>query len=176
MSIRFAGSLAVGLTICALTLAPDAARANVNAGALSCRGAGAVGLVVTSVHRFDCVFRPADGGPPQRYEARIRKVGVDLGFTNGEVIEWLVFAPTRVVGPGGLAGGYGGVQAAATVVVGVGANGLVGGVDNSFALQPVSVEAQRGLNVEGGLAGLELNYVPAPVPHHFRRRHHHHHY
>jgi len=175
MSMRFAGSLALGLTLGALALAPTAARANVEAGALSCRGAGAVGLVVTSVHNFDCIFRPADGGPPQRYAATIRKVGVDLGFTNGEALEWLVFAPSRVVGPGGLAGGYGGVQAGATLGVGIGANGLVGGVGNSFALQPVSVEAQQGLNVAGGLAGLQLSYLPMPGPRHFHHHHHHHH-
>ena len=174
MSMRFAAALAAGLTIGTLTLAPTVARANVEAGALSCRGPGTVGLVVTSLHRFECLFRPADGGPPQRYVATFRKIGVDLGFTNGEIIEWLVFAPTRVVGPGALAGGYGGVQAGATVVVGIGANGLVGGVNNSFALQPVSVAAQQGLNVAGGLGGLELAYVPAPVPRHFRHHHHHH--
>ncbi len=171
MSMRFVGSLAVGLVMSALALAP--ARANVEAGALSCRGAGALGLVVTSLHHFDCIFRPADGGPPQHYVARIRKIGVDLGFTRAEVIEWLVFAPTRVVGPGGLAGGYGGVQAGAAFGIGVGANGLVGGIDNSFALQPVSVEAQRGVNVAGGLAGLALSYVPPPRPHHHFRRHRH---
>src|SRR5215469_13296943 len=106
MSMRFTGLLAVGLTLGALALAPTGARADVEAGALSCRGAGALGLVVTSLHNFDCIFRPADGGPPQHYVASIRKVGVDLGFTNGEALEWLVFAPTRVVGPGGLSGAY----------------------------------------------------------------------
>ena len=169
--MRFGDLLAVGLTIGALTLAPSGARADVEAGALSCRGGGAIGMVVTSLHRFDCIFRPADGGPPQRYAATIRKVGVDLGFTNVEAIEWLVFAPTRVVGPGGLAGGYGGVQAGASVGVGVGANGLVGGVGNSFALQPVSVEAQQGINVAGGLAGLELSYIPLAGPRHIHRHH-----
>ncbi len=148
--------------VCALTLAATGAQANVEAGALSCRGGGAVGMVVTSLHHLACVFRPAAGGPVQHYEARIRKVGLDLGITRSEVLGWLVFAPSRVVGPGGLAGGYGGVQAGASIGVGVGANGLVGGLNNSFALQPVSVAAQTGVNVAGGLAGLELSYVGEP--------------
>lgn len=62
-----------------------------------------------------------------------------------------MFAPPRTGRPGGLAGRYGGVQAAATVVVGVGASGLVVGVGNSFALEPVSGEAQKGLNVTADL-------------------------
>jgi hypothetical protein len=162
MSMRVVRLAAVAATVCGLALAPIAARAAVEAGSLGCRGGGAVGMIVTSVHQFDCVFRPASGGPPQHYQAIIRKVGVDLGFTRGEVIGWLVFAPTRVIGPGNLAGRYGGVQAGASVGVGVGANGLVGGLNNTFALQPVSFEAQKGLNVSGGFAGLELRYVGEP--------------
>jgi Protein of unknown function (DUF992) len=69
---------------------------------------------------------------------------------------WQVFAPTNVIGPGALAGGYGGVSAGAAVGVGLGANALAGGLNNSFALQPVSVEGQTGLNAFAGVAGLEL--------------------
>jgi hypothetical protein len=162
MPSKLAGHAAVAATLCGLMLAPTGAQASVAAGALSCRGGGAVGMVVTSLHRFTCIFRPASGAPPQHYEATIRKIGLDLGVTRAEVIGWLVFAPAPRVGPGNLAGSYGGVQAGASVGVGVGANGLVGGFNNSFALQPVSVEAQKGLNVSGGLAGLELHYVPPP--------------
>jgi hypothetical protein len=42
------------------------------------------------------------------------------------------------------------------VGVGVGANALVGGSRNSFALQPLSVQGQTGLNVAAGVARLEL--------------------
>jgi hypothetical protein len=170
MSLRVAFRAAIAATLCGLALAPMPAQANVAAGTLGCRGGGALGLVVTSLHHFVCVYRPANGSPPQNYEATIRKVGLDLGFTHGEAIGWLVFAPSRGFGPGALAGSYGGVQAGASFGVGVGANGLVGGLDNSFALQPVSFEAQRGVNVAGGLAGLELRYVGEP-PRHLRHRH-----
>ena len=43
---------------------------------------------------------------------------------------------------------------------GVGANILVGGKD-SFSLQPVSVQTQKGLNIAGGIGQMELTYVPA---------------
>jgi hypothetical protein len=168
MSFKKLAGYAAIAALCGL--APTAVRADVAAGSLGCRGGGAVGLVVTSLHQLSCVFRPADGAPPQHYEARIRKIGVDLGFTHAEAIAWLVFAATRQVGPGDLAGSYGGLQAGATVGVGIGGNGLVGGVNNSFALQPISVQGQTGLNVAGGFEGLELHYIPDQLPHR-RRRH-----
>jgi len=75
---------------------------------------------------------------------------------------WHVLAPTNVVGPGALAGGYGGVSAGAAVGLGLAANALIGGLNNSFALQPVSVERQTGLNVYAGITSLELRLLPLP--------------
>jgi hypothetical protein len=49
-----------------------------------------------------------------------------------------------------------GAAASATVGVGVGANALIGGSNNTIALQPVSVQGQTGLSVAAGIAGLEL--------------------
>ena len=38
----------------------------------------------------------------------------------------------------------------------LGANALIGGSNNTIALQPVSVQGQTGLSVAAGVAGLEL--------------------
>jgi hypothetical protein len=48
------------------------------------------------------------------------------------------------------------VSGSASVGVGLGANALVGGSNNSVALQPLSVQGQVGFNVQAGLEGLEL--------------------
>ena len=64
--------------------------------------------------------------------------------------------PHRRSAPGTLAGNYVGGTASATVGVGVGANALVGGFNNSIALQPLSIEANRGLNVAAGVAEMTL--------------------
>jgi hypothetical protein len=147
----------IRLAIVALIMAvggaagPAAAQSRIAAGVLECRGAPSTGFIVGSVQNFRCMFNPVDG-PPQAYEGQIRKLGLDLGFTDRSVIIWTVFAPTRVVGPGALAGVYAGVSASAAVGLGAGANALVGGLNNSFALQPVSVEAQTGVNVAAGVA------------------------
>ena len=65
-------------------------------------------------------------------------------------------APNSRVGRGDLAGSYGGVGANASVGVGGGGNFLVGGPANSYALQPISVQGQTGLNVAAGIADIEL--------------------
>lgn len=124
-------------------------------GVLECRAGPSTTFVVGSVRDFDCIFRP-DAAPPQRYGATIQRIGLDLGWSNDAALVWQVFAPTGVIGPGALAGGYGGVSAGAAVGLGVGANALAGGLNNSFALQPLSVEGQTGLNAFAGVASLEL--------------------
>jgi hypothetical protein len=43
--------------------------------------------------------------------------------------------------------------------VGGGGNFLVGGPSNAYALQPISVQGQTGLNVAAGVAGIELEPV-----------------
>ena len=151
---------------------PTGAQASVEVGGLSCRSAGGVSYIVGSTMSFSCVFVPSSGGPAHRYVGVVRRIGLDLGWTTGVSMGWTVFAPTGVIHSGDLAGNYGGVQGSATIGVGVGANALVGGSNNTFALQPVSAQAQSGLSVSGGLAGLELRsaygYAPRHVRHHRR--------
>jgi hypothetical protein len=90
----------------------------------------------------------------------ITKFGADIGYTSGGVIIWTVVAPVAMIHPGALAGAYAGGTASATVGVGVGANALVGGSNNTIALQPVSIEGNTGLNVAAGVASITL--TPAP--------------
>ena len=73
------------------------------------------------------------------------------------MLRWRVLAPTgNVYAPGVLAGDYNGVSAEATVVVGAGANLLVGGSNRTYTLQPLSVQAQTGLNVAAGVTSFQL--------------------
>src|SRR6202023_1289071 len=118
----------------------------VRAGILECEGGQNVGFVVGSVTSLECVFQ-SEGRRPEPYIATVRRYGVDLGFTDQTRFSWAVNAPTGWVGRGNLAGNYGGVGANASVGVGGGGNFLVGGPANSYALQPVSVQGQTGLNV-----------------------------
>ncbi|HEY0236586.1 MAG TPA: DUF992 domain-containing protein [Afipia sp.] len=132
-----------------------AQQARVQAGTLECRGGASVGFIVGSVTNFGCVFR-APGRPDDLYVGTINKIGLDLGITETTSLAWGVFAPTAQLGPGDLAGNYGGVDASATVGLGLGSNVMLGGSANSFALQPLSVQGQTGLSVAAGIQSLQL--------------------
>src|SRR5712664_2929595 len=150
----------LGVAIAALVASFASARAlpPVQAGILECRGGQNVGFVVGSVTSLQCVFQ-SEGRRPEPYIATVRRYGVDVGFTQQTRFTWAVNAPNRRIGRGELAGNYGGVGANASVGVGFGGNFLVGGPANAYALQPVSVQGQTGLNVAAGVAGLELEPV-----------------
>jgi hypothetical protein len=126
----------------------------VEVGMLSCSVAGGAGFVFGSSKQLECVFET--GPHRERYHGVINKFGVDVGTTGSSTIAWAVLAPTQFVGPGALAGTYGGVSGEASVGVGVGANALLGGSNRSIVLQPLSVGAQQGFNVAVGIAALEL--------------------
>jgi uncharacterized protein DUF992 len=127
----------------------------VQVGVLECRGGASIGFIVGSVTNLGCVLQ-IDNRQVDRYIATIRKVGVDLGITTETALAWGVFAPTKYLGPGDLSGNYAGAQGSATIGVGAGGNVLVGGSNNSIALQPLSLQGQVGLSVAAGLESLEL--------------------
>ena len=151
-------SLLLGLATLVASFTGAAAQqpmARVQLGVLECRGGASIGFIIGSVTNLGCVLR-VEGMPEDRYVATIRKVGVDLGITQESALAWGVYAPVARLGPGDLAGNYAGAQGSASVGVGVGGNVLVGGSDNSIALQPLSLQGQVGLNVAAGLESLEL--------------------
>ena len=127
----------------------------VRVGVLECRGGASIGFIVGSVTNLGCVLR-VDGMPEDRYVATIQKVGLDLGITQETALAWAVYAPVARLGPGDLSGDYAGAQGSATLGIGVGGNVLVGGSNNSIALQPLSVQGQVGINIAAGLESLEL--------------------
>ena len=164
------------LTIATLALmapiaAADAAPPVVRAGILQCQGGQNVGFVVGSVTSLECVFR-SEGRRPEPYIARVQRIGLDLGVTEKTQLSWAVNAPNSRLGRGELAGSYGGVGANASIGIGGGGNFLVGGPANAYALQPISLQGQTGLNVAAGIADIQLQpYRPVRgVRYHRRHR------
>ncbi len=155
--IRLPTAIALA-TAAVASMTPALAQNRVEVGVLDCRGA-TTSFLVGSVTELGCMFRPPNfsagalsrGHPPRRRRHRHRPAGC---------VQWAVFAPSRQIGRGELAGNYVGAAASATVGVGVGANALVGGSNNTIALQPLSVQGQTGLSVAAGIAGLELRPGP----------------
>jgi len=72
---------------------------------------------------------------------------------------WDVLAPSEAITEGALEGNYGGATAGATVGLGANVNVLVGGSGRSFALQPISIEGNKGLNVAAGIGAISLKSV-----------------
>lgn len=125
-------------------------------GTLTCNVSSGWGFVFGSSKDLRCTYTPDGRKKSERYSGRIDKFGIDIGYTEAGVIVWVVFAPTKDVGQGALAGKYVGATAEVTIAVGLGANVLVGGGEKSIALQPLSVSGQKGLNVAAGIASVEL--------------------
>jgi hypothetical protein len=140
-----------------LLTTPAAAQSGVNVGTLTCNVASGWGFVFGSSRAINCTFSGA-GGRYEYYSGQISKFGVDIGYTQGGVLVWTVVAPTAALGPGALSGSYAGGTASATVGFGLGANALIGGSNNTVALQPLSIEGNRGLNVAAGVAAMTLQY------------------
>jgi hypothetical protein len=169
------------LAIATAALVASFASANalpaVRAGVLQCQGGQNVGFVVGSVTNLECVFQ-SEGRRPEPYVATVHRFGVDLGFTDQTQFSWAVDAPTDRLGRGELAGNYSGVGANASVGLGFGGNFLVGGAENAYGLQPISLQGQTGLNVAAGVADIELEpvrYVHRGYRRHYRHHRHHHH-
>ena len=105
--------------------------------------------------------RAGAGRPAQIYSGSISKFGLDVGATGGAVMVWAVFTDSLALpGPAFLAGDYFGATGQVTVAAGLGANVLIGGSNNTIALEPVSVATSVGLNVALGVA--ELHLRPGP--------------
>src|ERR1700742_1991487 len=146
---------AISATLLASSPEAQAPMNRVRVGVLECRGGASIGFVVGSVTNLGCVLR-VEGVPEDRYIATIRKVGLDIGITQETALAWGVFAPVAQLAPGDLTGTYAGAQGSAALGVGVGGNVLVGGSNDTIALQPLSVQGSVGINVAAGLESLEL--------------------
>lgn len=130
------------------------AQTRVEVGVLTCNARGSQGFIVGSTRELSCRFKRQ--GRDEFYHGTINKFGLDIGSTKQAKIGWAVLAPTSNLPPRSLNGTYAGVSAEATVGLGVGANALIGGSKRSIILQPLSVQAQEGLNIAAGVSQLRL--------------------
>ncbi|HWD57280.1 MAG TPA: DUF992 domain-containing protein [Stellaceae bacterium] len=137
---------------------PASAQSAVSVGTLTCNVASGFGFIFGSSKALNCTFSGL--GRAEHYVGNITKFGADIGYTSGGILVWTVVAPVAVMRPGALAGAYAGGTASATVGVGLGANALVGGSNNTIALQPLSIEGNTGLNVAAGVASITLSGAP----------------
>src|SRR6266702_4309343 len=153
--LHFVTALAAAVGLASAFAAPAGAQSGVNVGNLTCNVSSGWGFVFGSSRALNCTF--TGPGRIEHYVGNIMKFGVDIGYTQGGVLIWTVVAPAANLAPGSLAGSYAGGTASATVGVGLGANALVGGSNNTIALQPLSLEGNSGLNVAAGIGAINLS-------------------
>jgi hypothetical protein len=148
----------------ALAMAPATAQdtGRTRVGTLNCNISPGVGLVVGGQRQLSCIYASAKGRAREAYEGTVSTLGLDIGATTGGQLAWTVFAPTTLR-QAALAGTYTGATAGGTVGAGASANVLVGGSDRTVIMQPVSVQAQTGVNIAAGVSTLELRPATAPA-------------
>lgn len=147
---------ALAATVLATAAVPAAAAERVQVGRLSCNVDAGIGYIIGSQKDVTCRFI-RKGHKTEVYDGTIRKLGLDVGFTETTRIEWLVFSVRgQSVKRGSLAGTYVGGSGEASLGVGGGANWLIGGSKRGFALQPWSVQGTVGVNLTWAFAGLTL--------------------
>lgn len=146
-------------TLVSVLVSPALAESGTKLGVLDCTIEGGAGFVIGSSKDLSCIFDPANTAERREiYVGTVNKFGLDIGVTGKQVMQWLVLAPTGdAYHKGALAGSYIGASAEATAAVGAGANVLIGGSDKTITLQPVSIEAQTGLNLAVGVSNFKLS-------------------
>ncbi|MGJ5178642.1 DUF992 domain-containing protein [Bradyrhizobium oligotrophicum] len=147
--------LSIVLLVSVVPLAQAHANRPMRAGVLECEGRRTSGRLVMSQARLRCVFR-SQGRQPERYVAKVRRYGLDLGLTDETRMAWVVNAPVNDFGRSELRGRYGGLAANAAALVGFGGSFLVRDTDRAAALQPISLQGQTGLNLAAGITEVEL--------------------
>jgi hypothetical protein len=141
----------------ALCLSASAAMADdAEIGLLTCKLTGVDNLIVYTDQKFDCNFKP-NKGDEEKYTGQIKSIGIDLSVKKDMVIIWSVLAPSSgAYSQGNLRGTYVGGSADVALGAGFGAKVLVGGGENSFTLQPVSVTGVEGVGASLGVDSFEL--------------------
>lgn len=151
----------LSLALAALLLLTQPARADASKiGTLECFVDAGGSYVVGSTKDVSCVLYDEDDEALEHYVGELKKYGVDIGFTEETLLAWDVFVATgKTYTPGALAGGYAGASANASISFGLGASILIGGLSESFALQPVQIAKQKGINIAIGITRMHLEQV-----------------
>ncbi|SJZ80248.1 DUF992 domain-containing protein [Consotaella salsifontis] len=142
----------------AMVALPLSASADSELGSLVCHSNGSTGFIIGSSENLVCEFTPANSqAPHELYNAKLDNFGLDVGVTGETVMQWTVLS----VGgndykPWSLAGTYGGASADASFAAGGGVK-VLAGADNGLTLQPISVQAQSGVNAAIGVTKFTLS-------------------
>ncbi len=146
-----------------LTILSGQSRADGQLGSLTCNRIEGTGLnlLLYSSAEVRCTFEGSAGAEQWYIGSTGIALGVDLKWNKEETIYFGVLSSTVEFVPEGdfLSGKYGGAKADAALGIGVGAAVLLGGSNDTIAMQP-AVESSTGIGVAAGLSYLNLEPDP----------------
>ena len=159
----FLSEIAIVGIVAAVLMTGGVARADAQLGKMECTRIPGTGfnLIIHSSAEVRCTFKGSvDAEQWYRGKTGIA-LGLDLKWNKEERIYFAILSNTVKFVPEGdfLSGKYGGAKASITLGIGAGAQILLGGNDDTIALQP-AVETGTGFGVAAGLSYLELKPDP----------------
>lgn len=149
-------ALALATTLAAISPLPALADPHIKLGILTCDVSKGISNFVTRKETLTCEFQPDGGGQAVSYTGTIEEYGLELGKVEQGRLVWTVAALARDKEFSSLSGKYVGATASAAVGVGLGADVLVGGINEALALQPLSLESETGVNFAAGVETVTL--------------------
>jgi hypothetical protein len=158
-TIGLAGTALLALIVSSPLAFAQSSKPGVEIGKLTCNVEGESNFIIGGSNTLACTYQPANGGPTAFYSGESHEFGLDIGTQRDATLVWGVLAPAADTDPGALAGKYAGVTAGASLGAGLKANALIGGLDKSIALNPLSIESQTGTNLTIGVTSLVLKYT-----------------
>jgi opacity protein-like surface antigen len=145
--------LAAGM---ALSASASFAATDADVGVLTCKLKNVKNDIVYTKEEFACELKPTSG-KVEEYTGQIKSIGINLSVTKDLTLVWAVLNPTGgLKSDHALKGDYVGGGASVALGAAAGANVLVGGGDNSFTLQPLSVSGIVGAGVNVGIKQFQL--------------------
>lgn len=152
-------SRAVVIVATLVALLSPSVFAEIELGILRCKSMpdSRVNLVVRSTVDIKCRLKYTSG-VEERYKGETGiAIGLDLSIKGDEEFAFTVIAESRIP-PGNhpLTGKYIGAKSSASAGIGLGAAVLVGGSRDSFGLNPLALESNRGVGLAGGIGFLYI--------------------
>lgn len=127
-------------------------------GSLTCTINGGQGFMFGRTRHLACIFEPFEGGANQSYEGTITRFGQNLAAAEGKVVMvWSVFSKKAHDARPMISGKYTGVVGeggAARPPTGM--DGLIGGFENQYILQPVRNQPNANVNFAVAIGEIEL--------------------
>ena len=131
------------------------ANSQVYVGALTCNVSGSTGYIFGSTKDLSCIYLTKDG-VAQAYDGKIRKFGIDIGYTKAVHTIWRVYSLGSDRAPTQIGGTYVGEQGTVAAGNQAGGNWIYGGPNAEIGMLASGVVKDAGYNLATGIAAMTI--------------------